>query len=358
MIGCNNLPGNSPAGSSNAWRSPGHSYIIRIYWSATSQPRRSTLRRAHDSGNLRSIAIEGDRAVIIVTHDSRIFEFADTLARMDDGHIVSTGTRAPKGGSDNCIGIDDSLLKTCHMISKLLNFLTKFGLPIVAIGLIVFAVKYLASAKQRMPALPPPIQPAANPFQNSVAGAGMVEPETENISIGTTLPGIVIEVCAKVGQHVKAGDPLFRIDDRDKKAELEVRQAMLVDAQAALERLEAMPRPEEMPAAEAKIRETKADWENWAQQAARREKLLPQHATSEEEFIGRKMAAEQAQERYNKAVADYNLLKAGAWEPEKQVARSAVQREKRKSTGANGSRTPHRAGVGRRRSVASQRSAG
>jgi putative ABC transport system ATP-binding protein len=38
---------------------------------------------------LRDIAIEGDRAVVIVTHDSRIFEFADTLARMDDGRIVS-----------------------------------------------------------------------------------------------------------------------------------------------------------------------------------------------------------------------------------------------------------------------------
>src|SRR3989304_1936159 len=38
---------------------------------------------------LRTVAVEGDRAVIIVTHDSRIFEFADTLARMDDGHIVS-----------------------------------------------------------------------------------------------------------------------------------------------------------------------------------------------------------------------------------------------------------------------------
>jgi putative ABC transport system ATP-binding protein len=38
---------------------------------------------------LRSIAVEGDRAVIIVTHDSRIFEFADTIARMDDGRIVS-----------------------------------------------------------------------------------------------------------------------------------------------------------------------------------------------------------------------------------------------------------------------------
>jgi putative ABC transport system ATP-binding protein len=38
---------------------------------------------------LRRIAIEGDRAVVIVTHDSRIFEFADTIARMDDGRIVS-----------------------------------------------------------------------------------------------------------------------------------------------------------------------------------------------------------------------------------------------------------------------------
>jgi HlyD family secretion protein len=214
------------------------------------------------------------------------------------------------------------------MISKLLNFLTKFGLPIVAIAMIAFAVKYMASAKQRMPVLPPPIQPAANPFPHSVAGAGMVEPETENISIGTPLPGIVFEVCVKVGQHVKAGDPLFKIDDRDKKAELAVRQAMLADAQAALERLEAMPRPEEIPAAEARVRETKADWENWAQQTARREKLLPEHATSEEEYLGRKMAAQQAEERYNKAVADYSLLKAGAWEPEKQVARSAVQREK------------------------------
>jgi putative ABC transport system ATP-binding protein len=46
---------------------------------------------------LRAIAIDGDRAVIIVTHDSRIFEFADTLAHMDDGQIVSIERQA-KGG--------------------------------------------------------------------------------------------------------------------------------------------------------------------------------------------------------------------------------------------------------------------
>lgn len=46
---------------------------------------------------LRSIAVEGDRAVIIVTHDSRIFEFADTMARMDDGHIVSLEQKTERG---------------------------------------------------------------------------------------------------------------------------------------------------------------------------------------------------------------------------------------------------------------------
>src|SRR6185295_8693940 len=106
------------------------------------------------------------------------------------------------------------------MISKFMNLATKYGLPIFAVGLIAFSVRYLAQAKERLPKVPPPVQPAANPFRITVAGAGMVEPETENISIGASLPGIVVEVMVRVGQHVKTGDPLFRIDDRDRKAEL------------------------------------------------------------------------------------------------------------------------------------------
>ena len=219
-------------------------------------------------------------------------------------------------------------LRSDTMISKLMNLVTKYGLPFLAIALIAFSVRYLAVAKGSMTKIPPPIQPPETPFKNTVAGAGMVEPETENISIGTSLPGIVVEVMVKVGQRVKAGDPLFRIDDRDRKASLAVRKAMLEDAKAALERLESMPRPEELPAAEARVKEAKADWDNWEQQVARREKLVAQHATSEEEFIARKKAAEQARERYNRALGDYNLLKAGAWEPEKRVARSAVERER------------------------------
>jgi putative ABC transport system ATP-binding protein len=37
---------------------------------------------------LTGIAVRDDRAVIVVTHDSRVLEFADTIAHMEDGHIV------------------------------------------------------------------------------------------------------------------------------------------------------------------------------------------------------------------------------------------------------------------------------
>ncbi|MBK1883073.1 ABC transporter ATP-binding protein [Luteolibacter pohnpeiensis] len=38
----------------------------------------------------RKAACSPDRAVIIVTHDSRIFSYADRISRMDDGQIVET----------------------------------------------------------------------------------------------------------------------------------------------------------------------------------------------------------------------------------------------------------------------------
>jgi putative ABC transport system ATP-binding protein len=37
---------------------------------------------------LRDVAKSPDRALIVVTHDPRIFEFADRIARMDDGKVV------------------------------------------------------------------------------------------------------------------------------------------------------------------------------------------------------------------------------------------------------------------------------
>ena len=40
---------------------------------------------------LRAVALESERAVIIVTHDNRIFDLADRILDMEDGRIVSDG---------------------------------------------------------------------------------------------------------------------------------------------------------------------------------------------------------------------------------------------------------------------------
>ena len=48
----------------------------------------------HKSGHnvmdlLKEVAVDDNRALVIVTHDARIFSFADRIAEMDDGHIIS-----------------------------------------------------------------------------------------------------------------------------------------------------------------------------------------------------------------------------------------------------------------------------
>jgi putative ABC transport system ATP-binding protein len=45
---------------------------------------------------LATSAVHPDRAVIVVTHDSRVFDYADSIATMDDGRIVEVTRR---GGS-------------------------------------------------------------------------------------------------------------------------------------------------------------------------------------------------------------------------------------------------------------------
>ena len=55
----------------------------------------------HETGHqvmevLRAVATRENRALVVVTHDARIFEFSDRMARMDDGRIIdlSQGERA------------------------------------------------------------------------------------------------------------------------------------------------------------------------------------------------------------------------------------------------------------------------
>jgi HlyD family secretion protein len=201
----------------------------------------------------------------------------------------------------------------------------KIGLPLLALFLLGFAVLHVVRAQHRPPKLSPPVPPARSPFGSGVAGAGLVEARTENISVGSHLPGVVTDVCVKVGQKVEKGTPLFRLDDRALKAELRVRESALASAKAQLEKLKKMPRAEELPAMEAKVREARANLAEQEDLAARARRLYSSRAVGAEERTQREQSARAAREQLRKAEADLELLKAGAWAPDVKVAEAAVE---------------------------------
>lgn len=198
-------------------------------------------------------------------------------------------------------------------------------LPLAGVGALIFATLHVVKAAQPKPVLDPPVAPARTPFSDTIAGAGIAEPRTENISIGAHVPGVVAEVFVRVGQQVKRGEVLFRIDDRQLRAELSVREAMLASAEAQLAKLEDMPRAEELPPAEAKVREGKATLERHEDVLERSRRLRASRVLPEEELIRAQKEYESAREQLSRAQAEYELLRAGAWGPDKAVARAGVR---------------------------------
>jgi len=203
----------------------------------------------------------------------------------------------------------------------------KYALPLIALGMLVFALVHVVTAQQQKPPIDPPREPARSAFRYSVAGSGVVEAQSENISIGSALPGVVVEVYVpveKVGQDVKTGEPLFRVDDRALKAQLKVQEANLVAAEAQLAKLDAMPRPEELPPSEAKVKVAHASLQLQQDLADRAKRLVNTGAMAAEDISQRHLAQEVAKQQLSQANADFELLKAGAWKPDKDISYASV----------------------------------
>jgi len=110
----------------------------------------------------------------------------------------------------------------------------KYGLPVFAIVGVAIAAITVLRGNQPAPAAAPIAEPAKAPFASYIAGAGIVEASTENIAIGTPVSGIVTAIYVKWGDQVKAGDPLFKIDDRDLQGQLLPALAKVQESEANL----------------------------------------------------------------------------------------------------------------------------
>jgi multidrug efflux pump subunit AcrA (membrane-fusion protein) len=206
------------------------------------------------------------------------------------------------------------------------DLLTQFALPVVALSLLAFAGWYVWSTRRVPRNPPPPIQPARSPFPDAVAASGVVEAQTENIAVGSATPGVVVQVHVTVGDEVAAGTPLFRLDDRDLLAERAVRRAALATAKSELTRLEAEPRKEKVPVLVAQVNEARAAVARETDALRRTEETFARKVTTEQELIARREALAAAQAALEKTQADLDLLNAGSWEYDRDIARAGVGR--------------------------------
>jgi HlyD family secretion protein len=112
----------------------------------------------------------------------------------------------------------------------------RYLIPLLAFVGFAIAAVVIVQDDQAAPTIGVPSSSPMPPFPSYVEGTGITEASTGNISIGTPVPGIVTKIDVTWGQQVKAGTPLFTIDDTDVKAQLLPAEAAVKQAQADLDK--------------------------------------------------------------------------------------------------------------------------
>lgn len=193
----------------------------------------------------------------------------------------------------------------------------KFGLPILAAAALGFGVATTVILKPEEQLTAAPNPPATTTLgTNTVAGLGEVQSDGEAAVIGAPVNGLVTRVHVVTGDAVRQGDPLYQLDDRELRAQLQLRGRALATAEARLDRLRAGTRPEDLPPARARVQASKVAVDRAQDLFDRGRLLMSEGAMGREEMQLREFALREVEAELLQAEADLALLEAGTWQPE------------------------------------------
>src|SRR5215469_263532 len=115
---------------------------------------------------------------------------------------------------------------------------TRHGIPLLAAAMISFAGWSIAAKHSSREVTSPPIAAPTNPYDDNVAGTGLIEPASEVIALAIERGGVVTRIDVVAGDRVKAKQPLFAIDDRNYRAAIAHDEAAVAAAEASIEAIE------------------------------------------------------------------------------------------------------------------------
>ena len=162
------------------------------------------------------------------------------------------------------------------------------------------------------------------PFAITVDGLGRTEPLPDCVgSLTAAVEGHVRKLLVKLGDSVKARQPILELDQTVAKAALAEKEANRDSLIAALKLLQSLPRPVETQAAELAVEQAKIAVDHDQALIDRLRPLLPDHAVSPAVFHDAEVALKQAQVQQRTAEAQLKLLMAG---PRKEAVDEAQTR--------------------------------
>ena len=191
-------------------------------------------------------------------------------------------------------------------------------LPISAVVVLSLATVSIVSTQPSRTLTEPPVAPPRATFEKRVAAVGLIEASSENISLSAHVPGVVEQVMVTVGQDVKAGEALVKLDTRALEAQLAERRSDLASRQAGVATAKAQAHT---------ARATLADVQRTLRIA---EAVADPRSISAEELSRRRSAVEIAEA--NVLAADAQIAAAKAGVAAADAAIGAVQTELARST--------------------------
>jgi HlyD family secretion protein len=193
----------------------------------------------------------------------------------------------------------------------------KILFTISAVGILAgMATAYVFGIKK--PPLPPVFDPAANPYVSGIYAEGIIESAQtsgENTNMYPEVAGTVKEILASEGQHVKAGEPLLRIDDSIQRATTEQLGSQAEAARAVLEELKAQPRKENLDVTKAQVTAAEAAVKMASDTLQKDEAAyeMDARAVSKDTLDSAINSAAMAKANLVVAEKQFELTKAGAW---------------------------------------------
>jgi len=136
--------------------------------------------------------------------------------------------------------------------------------------------------------------------------------EGEFVYVASPMPGALLELNVRRGEHVEAGDPLFALDDAEERAARDEAAGRLAQARASLTDATKGQRPTEIESLQAQIEHARVALELSQSELTRHEKLIVSRATSIEEIERLRAKVSQDRKRVAQLEADLKTALLGA----------------------------------------------